>query len=885
MQLSEFRTKYNYDRASAVMQQYLDIKFANPDCLILFRMGDFYELFFEDAVHASKILGIILTKRGKTDDQEIAMCGVPHHSLESYLNKLIEEGVKVAICDQTETPEAAKKRGGYKAVINREVTRIITPGTVIEESIIAGNTLNYLASVALDKQRASICYVDLSTSDIAVVNVPESEVLNELARLSPKEILISDKAGYLAGLITTNLKQRVTYQVDSFFAYNKCRKITLDFFKIADIDAIGEITSLDVCSIGSVVEYITLTQKQNLPLLPLPKIINHNKFMSIDAATRSSLEITVSKSGQSLFSVLDYTVTKAGSRLLYKFLLAPLVAIEAINERLEAVSFFSENINFAEHIRNLLKNVGDIERCLTRIAMGRSIPADLVVIKNTLAVALQVKEGFLRKAELKLPKLIEKITFALSDDGTLRDLIEQAIIEEPGNNLSDGGFIKHSYNTEIAKLYGLLGNAEEYIEELKAQYRQETGIDSLKISQNNVLGLFIEITARHTGKISDPKFLHRQTTANTIRYTTEQLQKLESDISSSRHSAISLENEIYSQICWQILDKEGLLKKIAHSLSMLDVLANFAYLAEEFDYVRPNLSEDLSFVVVQGRHPIVETSIRKTTKAFVGNGCTLDKNNRIWLITGPNMSGKSTFLRQNALIAILAQIGCFVPAKKAEIGVIDKIFSRIGSGDDLARGQSTFMVEMLETSAILAQASDRSLIILDEVGRGTSTYDGVAIAWSVLEYIHDKIRARCLFATHYHELTNMSSFLPALKNYTVAIEESGAEILFLHNIIQGTADKSYGVHVALLAGLPKVVIKRANEILSRFEKSGAAKNKDLLKGESNNLSLFNFNKESMVETGSHNKNQELSIRLKEVVPDSLSPKEALELLYELRKML
>jgi DNA mismatch repair protein MutS len=843
MQLDELKAKYNYNHATPMMQQYLDIKFANLDCILLFRMGDFYELFFEDAVIASKILGIALTKRGKSGEDEIAMCGVPHHALETYLNKLIEENYKVAICDQLETPEAAKKERGYKAVVRREVTRIITPGTIIEESILDTSNPNYLVGIVEEKNSASICYLDLATSEIAVTDIPIYEINNELARLSPKEILLSEKlkGTSIADNITSKFGQSISYQVDSFFAFDKCLNIVLNFYNITSYKAIGDVSKHQVRAIGSVLEYLSITQKANLPTLPLPKIIPYNSFMLIDSATRRNLELTHNILGQtkgSLLSVIDHTVTKGGSRLLYKFLSMPLVNIEEVNKRLTITDFFYSNIHLIQNIRKILKKTGDLERSLSKLGMMRASGRDLITIKNTIEAATEIKGEILNCYGLELPSYIESMLSPLSSNDKLYQLIDESIRDDAPISVNEGGIIKHQYHSKVQELYDLINNGKSYIEKLKSLYQTETSIDNLKIMHNNLLGLFIEINSKYSDKITDSKFIHRQTTASAARYTTIELQKLESDMISARSLVISLEQELYKKVCSQVIDQAFYIRSLANALSLLDVFCNFAYIAGEYNYTKPTLTNDLSFNVIGARHPVIEYSMLHTSKGFVKNDCVLSQNNRIWLITGPNMSGKSTFLRQNALVSILAQIGSFVPATKAVIGVVDKIFSRIGAGDDLLRGQSTFMVEMLETSAILAQATKNSLIILDEVGRGTSTYDGVAIAWSVLEYIHDKIKSRCLFATHYHELTQLANFLPSLKNYTVAIEEFGQEILLLHKIIEGAANKSYGIHVASLAGLPKSVINRANEILVKLEKTNIGKNKNLLKTASNNLSLF-----------------------------------------------
>jgi DNA mismatch repair protein MutS len=882
MDLKDLQKNYNYSSATQVMRQYLDVKFANFECLVLFRMGDFYELFYEDAKLAADTLGITLTKRGRAGEEEIPMCGVPFHALENYLNKLLEEGFKVAICDQMETPEEAKKRGGYKAVVHREVTRIITPGTLVEESLLDSQKPNYLASVVLGKNEASICYLDLSTSEISSISIPTDQLINELVKIKPSELLFSEKfrADQLSRNIESALSIRISFQVDSFFATNKCQKIIENYYHIASVTAISELSANQICAIGSVIEYISLTQKSNLPKLPFPKILNSQNFMSIDSSTRRNLEIVSSLNGGvrgSLFSVINHTVTKSGARLLYDYLSNPLTSIDKINARLGVTNFFLQNISLARNIRKLLARSSDLERSLTRIGMQRSTPKDLLGIKDTIILAEQIRADFVVNNGINLPGNIEKLVKPLLGLSNISDLIEQSIREDAPNIITDGEIIKHGFHPKIKELQELLNNNRVFVDKLKDKYRQETGIDSLKISNNNVIGLFIDITSRHSSKINDDKFIHRQTTANSVRYTTLELQDLESKILNAKVMLVALEREVYVNICQQVINHGPKLVSLAAALKRLDVFTNFAYLADEFEYSMPILTDDISFEIAGGRHPVVERFLKTTNESFTSNDCNLSQEERIWLITGPNMAGKSTFLRQNAIIAILAHIGSFVPAQRAKIGIIDKIFSRVGAGDDLNKGQSTFMVEMLETSAILSQSTDRSLVILDEVGRGTSTYDGVAIAWSCLEYIHDKINARCLFATHYHELTSLSGILPALVNYTVSIAEDEGRIIFLHKIIKGFVDRSYGVHVAELAGLPAAVIRKANDLLAKFEKESKGQGREVLKTESQDLNLFNIGEKQL------DKYKELYDYFNKIDPDSLSPKEALDVLYELKE--
>ena len=883
MDIELFHKKYNYVAATQVMQQYLDIKFANFECLLLFRMGDFYELFYEDAILASKVLSITLTKRGKTGEDEIPMCGVPFHALENYLNKLLGEGLKVAICEQMETPEEAKKRGGYKSVVRREITRIITAGTLIEESLLDSGKPNYLASIVIGKHDSAVCYLDLSTSKFFVTNISSDQLISELSRIKPSEVLISEKfrSETIASDIETALNIRITFQVDSFFAERKCIKIIENYYNITSTQAIGELGSNQISSLGSVIEYISLTQKANLPKLPFPKILNSQKFMIIDSGTRRNLELTSSINGGvkgSLFHSINYTRTKGGARLLYDYLSAPLVEIAKINSRLAITNFFFKNVQLTLNIRKILTKVSDLERCLTRIQMQRGSPRDLLSIRDAILIAEEIRSYFIADNGIDLPENIEKLVAPLIGNSELANLIGESIREDASNIITEGEVIKAEFHPKIKELQELINNGRGFIDKLKDKYRQETGIDSLKISSNNVIGLFIDITARNSGKITDKKFIHKQTTVNSIRYTTEELQEIESRMLNAKVMLVGLEKEVYIDICNSVIDNTTKLNLLSYAINRLDVFLNFAFIADEFEYCSPILTNDINFDVQHGRHPVVEKFLKSNNESFTSNDCTLNSEERIWLITGPNMAGKSTFLRQNAIIAILAHIGSFVPAATATIGVIDKIFSRVGAGDDLTKGQSTFMVEMIETSAILSQSTNRSLVILDEVGRGTSTYDGVAIAWSVLEYIHDKIKARCLFATHYHELTSLSDIFPTLVNYTISINDNDGKILFLHKIIKGFADRSYGIHVAQMAGLPPSVIRKASQLLLKFEKDAKKSSKEVFVGESQNLNLFCAKDDEL------DKYKEIYDFCGKIDPNELSPKEALDVLYKLREL-
>lgn len=818
--LETFKEKYNYSAKTPMMQQYLDIKFEHQDALLLFRMGDFYELFMEDALLASNVLGIALAKRSNDD----AMCGVPYHALDNYLSKLIENGYKVAICEQMESPEEAKKRG-YKAIVKRDVVRVITQGTILEESILNTSNPNYLISIVCDlndKQNNShnpvnVAYLDISTSEFGVISTVMHDLAQEIVRLMPKEILISDETRDYIKLydILRPYNNIIMYQAASCFAYGKCKNSIESFYNIKTVDSLGDLSNSQIAAIGVILEYVKLTQKNNLPCLPFPRLVDYSSLMKIDSSTRRNLELVVNVHGKNkntLLSTIDRTVTKQGARELYRYITSPLAEINKIQQRLDLTSFFYNNISITERIRPLLRNICDIERVIARISMNRSTPRDLLNIKNTILQAKNIFSVFMHN-DVSLPNNLQNLVSSLSGHDELIKLIEDAINPDALDNIENGDFINNSYHPKLDDLRKLLNNNAEIITELKNEYIKQTGIETLKILHNNVIGLFIEVTPKYANKITHEDFIHKQTLTTALRFTTAKLQSIESEMMNAKTLAFNLEKELFSLVCSQTTTHTNSLRKMAHALAVIDVFCSFAILALDESYVRAEITDDCAFEIINGRHPVVE----KCTSVFISNDCNLSEEQRLWLITGPNMAGKSTFLRQNAIITILAQIGSFVPARYAKIGVVDKLFSRIGAADDLSSGQSTFMMEMVETSAILAQSSDRSLVILDEIGRGTSTHDGVSIALSCLEYIHNHLQCRGLFATHYHELTSLSQHLQSLKKYTVAIEEKDNKILFLHKIIAGIANRSYGIHVAEMAGLPKIVIDRAKEILETLK--------------------------------------------------------------------
>lgn len=814
MILEEFKKKYHYESATSIIKQYLDIKYQNIDCIILFRLGDFYELFFEDAVILSKLLGLTLTKRSNKEEN-VPMCGVPYHALPNYLPKIVEEGFKVAICDQIETPEEAKKRGGTKAVIRRDVVRIATGGTMFEEGI--ENAPNYLISLVCNQENAAITYVDITTLEFKTTHIPINCLLAEVTRIDPKEILVPQSTRPLLNQILAPYKSKLVSQVDSYFAVSKCTRSILEYYNIANISSLGQLRDLSVVSIGSVLQYLSLTQKGNLPKLGFPKILNNSKFMLIDAVTRSGLEISRNNRGMirgSLFDALNSTITKSGARLFYSMLASPLTDIEEIKFRHGLIEFFKNNLNLCGQVRDILNKLGDPERSLSRINMKRATPGDLLDLKNAIVTTNKIKELFTSELGLIMPDLLEKAFYGLQGHDEIYNLIHEAIIEI--DLAEEPTFIKHSYHNKIQELCDLIKDSHKIVSQLRLKYVSSTGVDNLKISQNNVLGMFVEVSSRNISKLDDT-FIHRQTTVNGARFTTLELQNLEKDIINAQGLLRGLEKEIFIEICYGIMQEFVSLSSMATSLSFLDVITSSALFAHAKNYCKPQITDDNTFVIKDGRHPVVEDCLKSDQTSFIANDSDLSEGQNVWLLTGPNMSGKSTFLRQNAIISIIAQAGFFVPASFAKIGVIDKVFSRIGASDDLSKGQSTFMVEMTETAAILAQATLKSLIIIDELGRGTSTYDGVSIALSCLEYIHDVIKCRALFATHYHELASLSDDWPNIRNYHVSAKEVAGSLLFLHKIKEGPSDRSYGIKIAKLAGIPSSVIRRAEQIFNSLQ--------------------------------------------------------------------
>ena len=868
------------DDVTPMMAQYLAIKADHPDALLFYRMGDFYEMFFADAAAAAQALDIALTKRGKHLGQDIAMCGVPAHAAEGYLLTLIRKGFRVAVCEQTEDPAEARKRGA-KSVVNRAVTRVVTPGTLTEDTLLDARAANYLAAWTEIRGEGALAWAEISTGELHVAPCPAVRLAPDLARLSPRELLVpearlAELAAWVEGAALTPLSAA---SFDSAAAEARLARL----FHTASLDAFGAFSRAELAALGALVAYIDLTQKGRLPHLSPPLREVMGGTLQIDAATRRNLELTRSLSGGrdgSLLAAIDRTVTAAGARLLERRLSGPSTDPEVIADRLDAVALLVETPALADDLREALRLVPDIDRALSRLALGRSGPRDLAAIRDGLrgaariAALLHGRTGALDPADACPP-------------ADLLDLLTRALVAEPPFALRDGGAIAVGHDADLDRTRRLRDEGRGVIAGMQAGYAEETRIPALKIRHNNVLGYYIETTATHAERMLAPPlnqtFLHRQSTANAVRFTTRDLAELETRILNAGAHADTLERGVFDGLVAAITDHAARLSLIARRLAAVDLAAAAADLARRQDWTRPRITTDRAFGITGGRHPVVEQALRRHGQPFIANDCdlTADQGAAIWCLTGPNMAGKSTFLRQNALIVVLAQAGLFVPAAEARIGLVSQIFSRVGAADDLARGRSTFMVEMVETAAILNQADDRALVILDEIGRGTATYDGLSIAWATLEHLHDVNRCRALFATHYHELTALADRLAGLSNATVSVREWQGDVIFLHEVRRGAADRSYGVQVARLAGLPAAVVNRARVVLDaleRGERKGGAGKAALI----DDLPLFSAAAGRAPPPAAASA---VEARLKEIRPDALTPLDALTALYDLKALL
>ncbi len=891
----------NITNMTPMMSQYLQIKKEHKDYLLFYRMGDFYELFMEDAIIASKALDIALTKRGKLDSQDIPMCGVPFHAYESYLAKLIRQGYKVAICEQVEDPKEAKKRG-YKAVVKREVIRLVTAGTLTEEPLLESKKNNFLLSIAKQNDLWGLSWLDISTGDFYLqeVNIKgkdEAVVLSGiLSRLSPVETIVSDTFIQNPPLfkVLNDYKDQLSVLPQARFNSENAKKRLENAFKVETLDAFGSFSRAEITAAGVLLDYVENTQKGKIPLISNPVKVTESQIMEIDGATRRSLELVDSLTGDKnacLLGVIDRTVTGSGGRLLCSRVANPLKDVEQINQRLDMVEFFTRYHSLRQELREVLKSSPDIERALTRLSLGRGGPRDLANIKNALSLVPKIKNivrGF--KGQIsgdmlpEIPEALQKVLLHLGEHTHLVDTLARALAEDLPLLARDGGFIREGYYPPLDEVKMLKNDSHKMIVDLQIKYAESAGVPNLKIKYNNVIGYFIEVQSKFAPQfLENPEYIHRQSVLNASRFTTVELTELENKIRGAADKALAMEVEIFDNLVQDIkLASEDILQT-SKAYAELDVASALADLAVEHNYCRPQIDESLAFDIKEGRHPVVEHAINKENSgAFVGNNCRLDEEHgRLWLLTGPNMAGKSTFLRQNAIIAVMAQMGSYVPCSYAHIGVIDKIFSRVGASDDLARGRSTFMVEMVETASILNQADERSFVILDEIGRGTATFDGLSIAWAVVENLHEVNKCRALFATHYHELTALTSKLPNMSLHCMKIKEYNEQVIFLHEVIDGAADRSYGIHVAKLAGLPKAVVKRAEQVLQSLEQDGKSRSVSKL---ADDLPLF-----AVMKAKEEEKNIEKTSAAEEALeginPDDLTPREALEKLYELKSML
>jgi DNA mismatch repair protein MutS len=882
-------------RPTPMMEQYIEIKATNPDSLLFYRMGDFYELFFDDAVEASRALGITLTKRGKHLGEDIPMCGVPVHSADDYLQKLIARGFRVAVCEQIEDPAEARKRGA-KSVVKRDVVRLVTPGTITEEKLLDPSEANYLMTLGRIKGSGqgqfALAWIDISTGTFRVSETDPSRLLADILRVDPRELIVADPVFHDPNLrpVFDMIGRSVSPQPPSLFDSATAENRIQRYFDVSTLDGFGQFSRAELSAISGAIAYVEKTQIAERPPLMRPERESEGSSLFIDPATRANLELLRTLSGNrdgSLLKAIDRTVTGGGARLLAERLTSPLTDPVAIAERLDSVSYFLARQSLADLMREALKGVPDMPRALSRLAVGRGGPRDLGALARGLGAAneiLQLFEGQELPVELVL---VRKCLGALPSDFATH--LDRTLADELALLKRDGGFVRAQYNGELDEMRALRDHSRRIIAGLQADYIEMSGVRSLKIKHNNVLGYFIEVTANNASVMTDTdeakgKFIHRQTIANAMRFTTTELAELETKIANAAERALSIELGIFDTLTNESVANADAIRAGAAALAALDVSVSLATLAEEQGYCRPIVDDSLAFEIVAGRHPVVEQSLRRqAANPFVANDCNLSLEGAgkgaIWLLTGPNMGGKSTFLRQNALIAIMAQMGSFVPAGSAHIGIVDRLFSRVGASDDLARGRSTFMVEMVETAAILNQASDHSLVILDEIGRGTATFDGLSIAWAAVEYLHEKNQCRAIFATHFHEMTALSEKLERLSNVTMRVKEWDGDVVFLHEVAKGAADRSYGVQVARLAGLPEAVVNRARDVLHQLEAGETSGKADRL---IDDLPLFSVEVKRQPTKPAQGKDSALLSAISAINPDDMSPREALDALYRLK---
>lgn len=880
--------------ATPVMAQYFEAKARQPDALVFFRMGDFYELFFEDAQKAAAILGITLTARGQHAGAPIPMAGVPAHAMEAYLAKLVRAGFKVALCDQLEDAAEAKRRGGHKAVVRRDVVRVVTPGTLTEDGLLDARGANRLAAVSVRAGAAAVACVELSTGEVECLSISVSGLASTLAALGPSEVLVPDRL-FADQAVSDALKQAGGFvqPMPSALAEPGASESRLKrLYGVDTLDGFGQLSGAEISALGLIAAHLETTQAGRMPALSPPRRAGEADVMVIDPATRTSLEIEKSTTGArdgSLLSAIDRTVTAPGARMLSARLARPLLDPAAIDARLDAVAWFCGHRPQRQKLREALKGLPDMARALSRLALGRGGPRDLGALRDGLNIGGGVCQLFseTRDPLLTLPAETAQALSALHlanvpDLAAFRDLLAQGLGPDLPALTRDGGFVADGVRPELDQARALRDDSRRVILALEARLASESGV-SLKVRHNAVLGYFVETTAKAAEPLMtaplNATFIHRQTLANQVRFTTVELAELDARIAQAAERALAIELDTFE--AWRVAatDVAGAIQAAAMAAATLDVSAALAEWADDVGATRPIVDRSTAFEAEAARHPVVEAAVRRAGEAFTPNDCRLDGSGvggaRLSLVTGPNMAGKSTFLRQNALLAVLAQSGCFVPAKRLRLGVVDRLFSRVGAGDDLARGRSTFMMEMVETAAILSQATPRSLVILDEIGRGTATYDGLAIAWACAEALHETNRCRALFATHYHELAVLEGRLAHVSNLSLKAKEWNGDLIFLHEAGPGPADRSYGVQVAKLAGVPGPVVSRARQVLERLEREAA--------GPANldDLPLFAAVAEPEAKFGPSKVEEALQV----LDVDGMSPREAMDALYRLKGLL
>jgi DNA mismatch repair protein MutS len=883
-----------------MMAQYLALKREAGECLLFYRMGDFFELFFDDAKTASAVLDIALTSRGEHDDKPIPMCGVPVHSAEGYLARLIKAGCRVAIAEQTESPEEARKARGSKALVARDIVRFVTAGTLTEEALLEPRRANVLAAVCDVRGACGIAACDISTGRMELEECAPEALSAALARIGATEVIAPEDSG---PPLTPPASGRGTGSADSplplaggvgggsvifrprpDFASDEGEARLKAVHGVATLDGFGQFSRAMLAAAGGLIAYLDHAGRGKLPLLLPPVAQDGTARLAMDAATRASLEVVEAahanggsggRSG-SLLAAVDRCVTGAGARQLAEDLSAPLTDKAAIVERLALVQWFHADPLLRADLRDGLRHLPDVGRALGRVVAGRGSPRDLGQLRDGLTEARRIRDHLGGKPDR--PALLDTLLPSLGGHGALTDLLSRALVPSPPTERGQGGFIAEGYDAALDELRLVSSNSRRAIAALEAKYRDETGVAALKIRHNGVLGYFIEVPARHADALMAPDsgFTHRQTMAGAVRFNSLSLHEEASRIAEAGGHALAAEEAHFEELIGEVATAREAIAATAAALARIDVAAGQAERAAEGGWCRPEIADEPCLEIEGGRHPVVEAALAQAGERFVANDCALGPNDRLWLIGGPNMGGKSTFLRQNALIVLLAQAGGYVPAARAKVGLVDRLFSRVGASDNLARGRSTFMVEMVETAAILAQASERSFVILDEVGRGTSTYDGLALAWAVVEAVHESNRCRCLFATHYHELARLAETCDALSLHHVRAREWKGDLVLLHEVAEGPADRSYGLAVAKLAGVPKAVVARAKSVLDRLEK-GRAETGGLAAG-LGDLPLF-----AAAAGQAEEECDELRERLQALDVDALTPKQALELLYELKR--